>query len=98
MADLEVAHGDAWEAIRRRPVLSREKALQHVDPVEVVIVAEKRVEHKELPDSVQHVQAFHEDVRRCEVVAVKPSPDETADLGDGVLHADATACPVISLR
>ena len=61
-------------------------------------MAEERVQHEELADRVQQVQALDEDVGCCEVVPVQTTPDQATDLGDGVLHADATAGPVISLR
>ncbi len=98
MTDLEVTHGDAGEAVRGRPVLPRQEPLKDVDPVQVVVMAEERVEHEELTNGVQHIQPLDEDVGRRQVVPIQPTPDQAADLSDGVLHADTAARPVISLR
>ena len=98
MPDLEVAHGDAGEAVGGAPVLPGQQPLQHVDPVQVIVMAQERVQHEELPDGVQQVQALDEDVGRSEVVTIETTPDQATDLGDGMLHTDTAARPVISLR
>ena len=56
MTDLELAERHARKALRMRPVLSSDESLDDVNPVQVVVDLEERIEEEQLSDSVAEVQ------------------------------------------
>ena len=90
-SDLEVAHGDAREARRRRPVIAGEQRPQHVDAVQVEALTEKRVEHEELTDHVGQVKQLDEQVQRDQVVTTTTTTHEADGARQTVFHTQRTA-------
>jgi len=86
--DLEVAHGDAGETRRHRPVVAGDHLFQNVDAVDVEALVEEGVEDEQLADDVDDVEQFDEQVERDEIVAAPTAAQEADGSGETVLEAD----------
>ena len=73
LAYFEVAHGDAWEAARGRPLRARGQVLQHLEAVQVVVRRQEGVQHEQLPNGVADVQHLHQEVDGQQKIAVAPA-------------------------
>ena len=78
VADLEVAKGDAREAVRRRPLLAARHLRQHPPAVLVEVHAEEDVQQADLREHVADVDELDEQVEHDEVVAVGAPPKRFA--------------------
>ena len=75
---LEVAHGDAREALRFRPVFAAGQGPQHVDAVGAELMAKERVQNEELRQYVTDVDELAEEVECHQVVAASSPAHDAA--------------------
>ena len=75
---LEVAHGDAREALRFRPVFAVRQRLDDVDTVRAELVTQERVQCEQLQDDVRNVDELAEEIQRHQVVALTSAAQDAA--------------------
>ena len=95
---LQVAHGDAREAIRLGPVVASQQLADDVKAIHVVVHAEEAVECKQLAGDVDDEEYLREQVEPDEVVAVASTIRDAKGPREGVLHAHRESGLVLCLR
>ena len=75
---VEVAHGDAREAVRFDPLVAVEERRDDVNTVRAEVVSHEDVESEELEEGVGDVDELGDDVERRQVVAMVTSTAHAA--------------------
>ena len=97
VADLELAQRDARKPLRVAPVLAADQLLHNTQSVHRIVDPQERVEQEELADGAGDVQKLDGHVAGYEVITIKLSADETAQLGNEVFNAHHAASTVLTL-
>ena len=96
-SNLQVAHRDAREPIRLRPVIASQQLLNHIDTIQVVVGAEEMVEYKQLADDVDDKEYFRDQVERDQVIPLATTTHEAYGARETILEAHCKIRLILAL-
>ena len=85
---LQIAHGDAREAIGLGPIITTHQLLQYVDPVHAVVRPQERIEDEQLADDVDDEEDLRDEVERDQVVALTTAAHDAQRARETVLYTE----------
>lgn len=91
-AHFEVAHGDAGKTRGLRPVLPLGQSAQHLNAVQVEVLAQESIQDEQLAHNIGNVEHLDEQVEGHQIVTKATAAAHATGARQAVFQADSAAC------